>query len=487
MVTPQATTDEAKLSVVVGQFQTYTAAEHAWTVEKTVDDETVSLRVGELPKTLNYKIKVTKLPPSDAKYFVSGKINIMNTGTQPVDLSAVSVTAGEAAVPATCPPDARQAQPSVPVVCSFNVSWNNGAVSGSLGARVDTPKASFTGPPASFDFTQARQGAARGAKADVFDDIAGKAPAGAAGVPDKWFVADGSEPPAKAEGFGLTTADSREYSYTVQVGPFADKRSCGTYTLSNTATVVPSDAPGLTVTDAAVVSVSVTGCGADEVLLSTEAKGDVVATLADVKTVRLLGNQWAVNGSAVPPSVSLKSPGESAPAKFGVTFAKVPMADYQVTGTVNVVNANRAAASQLASLTVALESTSAGLAKTVDAVCGGAPLPVSLPPGGTLQCKFTANVSAPAAGDAIAVTADGTGRTVESAPVPFSFDAAQEVAAENAPSCALALSVRFASWRHPSLCISARLCGWCFCLVPASVCLFVSFSSRRSCCCQLVS
>lgn len=216
-VTPQSSGDVANLNVAVGGFETFTAGEHAWTVEKSVDDATVALRIGELPKTLTYTVKATKLPAGNAKSFVSGKITITNPGTKPVDVSAVSVTAGSAAVPAACPGDSKVVAPGAPVVCSFNVTWNNGANSGSLGARVDTPEASFYGAPAAFDFTNAKVGGTRGQTADVFDELVGKAPAGAAGVPTQWWAPDGSAPPTKAEGFGLTTADTREYTYTVQV------------------------------------------------------------------------------------------------------------------------------------------------------------------------------------------------------------------------------------------------------------------------------
>lgn len=107
---------------------------------------------------------MTKLPPSDSKFFVAGQITVTTAPgiAAPVLLSAVSVTAGSAAVPATCPAGATQVAPGLPVVCTFNVSWNNGAVAGALGARVDTPEASFTGAPAQFDFTNPKRTAARG-------------------------------------------------------------------------------------------------------------------------------------------------------------------------------------------------------------------------------------------------------------------------------------------------------------------------------------
>lgn len=42
----------------MGNFQTYVGSETAWTVKKSVDDETVALRIGEPPKTATYTLQV---------------------------------------------------------------------------------------------------------------------------------------------------------------------------------------------------------------------------------------------------------------------------------------------------------------------------------------------------------------------------------------------------------------------------------------------
>jgi hypothetical protein len=217
-INPASAGDVDNLNVQVGQFQTFVGAEYAWAVTKTADNDTLSLAIGQLPKTVTYTLRVTKGAATNKKFFVFGKITVNNPGKTAVNVSTVSVTAGSAAVPATCPPGSMSVAPGVPLVCTFNVTWNNGANSGALGARVDTPQASFYGPAATFDFTNAVQGGTKGATAGVYDDVTAVAPAGATGVPTKWWLADGGSPPPKADGIPLTTEDSRDYVYTMQVG-----------------------------------------------------------------------------------------------------------------------------------------------------------------------------------------------------------------------------------------------------------------------------
>jgi len=429
----------ANLNVVVGGFQTYTAGEHAWTVEKKADDDTIALKVGDLPKTITYTLKVTKLPVNNNKFFVAGRITVSNPGTKPVALSAISVTAGSAAVPATCADKPTQVMPGAPVVCTFNVTWNNGAVSGSLGARVDTPEASFYGQPAVFDFTNTKQGGTRGLTADVYDDFSAKAPANATGVPTKWWTADGNAPPSQADGIPLTTVDSREYTYTVQVGPFADKGSCGTYSLTNTATVIPSEANSSAVASTSVVSVSVTGCKDNEYL--EVGKGDLGVSVGAIATAKLTSNTWAVNGSVAPPAVETAFD-KTNPAQFTIVVAKVPTAQYEVSGTVTVTNANTAKAVQVSGITVSVE-TKDGPAETVEATCGTKGSAFQLAAGGSVPCTFTATLESAGAGDVVAIATDSDGKQAESTPAPFNYDAATAKAAQNAPSCAMVSSVSF--------------------------------------------
>jgi hypothetical protein len=365
LVTPQSTGEVANLNVAVGDFVTYVTGEYTWAVQKLADNVTLSLGIGELPKTVKYTLKVTKNAAMNSKQFVGGFITVTNPGTKPVDVSAVSVTAGQAAVPAKCPGTSPfSVAPGTPLRCGFNVTWNNGAASGSLGGRVDTPETSFYGQPASFDFTNPKRGDARGETADVFDDMIGTTPANATGVPTKWWTPDGSAPPPKADGIPLTTVDSREYTYTVQVGPFADKGSCGTYQLTNTATVLPK---GVTagVTATSTVSVSVTGCRGNEY---QAVRGSLSLGVTGVSTARLVSNAWSVAGTAAPTNASFDY-SKGAPAAFNVTFAKVPKATYEVSGTVTVANTQQSAAVDVSGITVSLEAPG-GAARTVDAVCG---------------------------------------------------------------------------------------------------------------------
>jgi hypothetical protein len=439
VVNPQETTNVANLNVAVGGFQTFTAGEHAWTVEKSVDDDTVSLAIGQLPKKITYTLKVTKQPVNNNKFFVFGRITVTNPGTKPVDVSSVSVTAGSAAVPAVCPADSKQVQPNVPLVCTFNVTWNNGAQSGALGARVDTPETSFYGQPATFDFTNPQKGGTKGLTVDVFDELVGKAPANATGVPTKWWSPDESAPPSRAEGIPLTTVDSREYVYSVQVGPFADKGACGTYTLVNTATVVPTDASASAVNATSTVSVSVTGCKDGEVLLEV-GKGDLQLAVSGIATAKVTSNTWALAGSAAPPAVEV-APGATAAATFTAAVAKVPTARYQVTGTVTVKNTNAAKAVQVSRITVSVEARN-GTAETVDATCGPQGTSFKIATGGNIPCTFNVTVDSASPGDVIAVATDGDGKQSESQPEPVSFDGAKAQAAANAPSCAMVTSVR---------------------------------------------
>jgi hypothetical protein len=357
----------SNLNVAVGDFVTYITGEYSWSIEKLVDNATLGLAIGELPKTVKYTVRVTKNAAMDSKYFVGGYITVTNPGTKPVDVSAVSVTAGTAAVPAKCPgTPPLSVAPGTPLRCGFNVTWNNAAVAGSLGARVDTPETSFYGQPASFDFTNPKRGDTRGDTADVFDDMSGTPPANATGVPTKWFVPDGSAPPPKADGIPLTTVDTREYTYTVQVGPFADKGSCGTYQLTNVATVVPKGTKGPGKTASATVSVSVTGCRGNEY---QNVRNPVTLVVSNVTTSRLVSNEWSVTGTAAPANMSLDA-AKSAPATYNVTFAKVPKSAYQVGGTVTVTAGPSTTPVDVSGLTVAVEATG-GSARSVDAVCGG--------------------------------------------------------------------------------------------------------------------
>jgi hypothetical protein len=443
-VTPASTSDAANLNVVVGGFQTFTSGAHTWTVAKSADTPALAVRVGDLPAKVTYTVTVTKGAAVDSKHYVFGTITITNPGTKPVDLSLVAVTAGSASVPATCPPDAKQALPSAPVVCTFNVTWNNGANSGSLGARVDTPEASFYGAPAAFDFTNPRRGGTRGLTANVYDDLSGTAPPNATGVPTVWFTPDGDAPPPKSDGLPLTTADTRTYTYTVQVGPFADKGSCGSYRLGNIATVEPSDGSSPAVTQEAVVSVSVVGCGSDTTLQSLGAGGssDLKVAVTKVTATQQASNAWAVNGTVTPPALSLQYD-QTAPAEFALMLRKLPSASYEVSGTVTVTNTNPSAAAQLAGLTVAMEPRGGGAAETVDAVCGAQGTSFTIAPGSTVTCSFTGSVAAGATpgGDATAIATDGRNLQAESAPAPYNLGAAAATAADGAPACAQVTAV----------------------------------------------
>lgn len=361
----QSAVPTSNLNVVVGGFQTFVAGEHKWAADKKASPELLSLALGALPQTVTYTLTVTKLPTTAEKQFVSGTITVTNPGPDPVAISAVSVTAGSAAVPAKCPEGSTSVAPNAPLVCAFNVTWNNGAASGQLGARVDTPETSFYGQPASFDFTNPQRGGTRGDTADIFDDFAGTAPANATGVPTKWWQPDGNAPPGTADGIPLTTADSRVYNYTVQVGPFADKGACGTYTLVNTATVVPSDASGSKVTASSTVSVSVTGCRGNELL---DVKSKVAVAISEIKTARVRGSAWTMDAAGPTAAMALGA-GKTRQAAFNVTFAKVPKMSFEVSGTVAVTNNNGAAPVELSGVTVSLESAN-GTARTVDATCG---------------------------------------------------------------------------------------------------------------------
>lgn len=167
----QAEAQTASLSVSVGGYKTYVSDEYGWLLEASLDngtaDAAITLGVNELPRTVVYTLRATRTPPRDTKFFVYGKITVLNTGTTAVDVTDVLVTAGAATVPADCPPSAALAIPNVPLICSFNVSWNRGGAGGALGALVETPAGSFTGGPAAFDFSNAERGATRGAKAKV--------------------------------------------------------------------------------------------------------------------------------------------------------------------------------------------------------------------------------------------------------------------------------------------------------------------------------
>lgn len=427
---PQSTPDTSNLNVVVGGFQTYVAGEHAWLINKTVDDDTISLKIGQLPKTITYTLDVTKLPASNDKYFVYGKISVTNPGTQTVQVSSVSVTAGSAAVPATCPGNVTGVDPGVPLVCTFNVTWNNGMNSGSLGARVDTPTGSFIGEPASFDFTNPKRGGTRGVTADLYDDFNATAPANATGVPTKWWTTDGSEPPPTEEGVPLTTVDSRQYVYTVQVGPFADKGACGTYKLANTATLVPSDASSSKVTSTSIVSVSVTGCTANEFQAVAES---VTLAVSGVTVTNVTSSAWQLDATAKPPAVSV-TVGKTQKGTFTISAVKAPTSQVQVEGTVTVTN-SAAAAVTLAGVTVSVEAKK-GPAKTADAVCSeGATL--QLAPGANAQCTFTVLLDASSDGDVIASAEDSAGNTYESPSLPYTIKGATVKAGTNAPDCAM--------------------------------------------------
>lgn len=429
-VVPQSAGDVANLNVVVGQFQTFAGGDYSWTVDKSVDDDTVSLKVGDPPKTATYTVKVTKGAATSSKFFVFGKITVTNPGTKPVDVSTVSITAGSAAVPATCPAGSKTVAPGVPLVCTFNVTWNNGANSGSLGARVDTPETSFYGQPASFDFTNAIQGGAKGATADVYDDATGEAPKAATGVPTKWFVLDGSSPPAKADGMPLTTVDSRDYVYTMQLGPFADKGSCGTYKVTNVATLQPDGGTPLTATK--VLTLSVTGCKETE--YQSDNSGPVGVTVDSVTTVNLTGNTWQVTSKAKQANLTLAEP-KTGTATFEVSFEKVPKFQAEVSGTVTVTNSDPQNAMSVDSVTVAVEGT---VAKTVDAVCGSGSGSLQLAGGGTQQCTFTAVLSAGGNGEVIATVTTTDGKATPSTPTAFDFAKATTKPSSTAPACAQA-------------------------------------------------
>ncbi|GBF96360.1 hypothetical protein Rsub_09431 [Raphidocelis subcapitata] len=441
----QAVVPTANLNVMVGGFQTFVAGEHKWTAEKKATPDLVSLAIGALPQTVTYTLTVTKLPASAEKQFVSGTITVTNPGNDPVPISAVSVTAGSAAVPAKCPEGSTSVPPGAPIVCAFNVTWNNGAASGSLGARVDTPEASFYGQPASFDFTNPKRGGTRGDTADIFDDFTGTAPANATGVPTKWWQTDGNAPPGAADGIPLTTVDSRVYNYTVQVGPFADKGACGTYTLLNTATVVPSDASGSKVTASSTVSVSVTGCRDNELL---DVKSKVAAVISEVKTARVRGSTWAVEAAGPAAALPLGA-GKARSAVFNVSFAKVPKITFEVSGTVAVTNTNGAAAVDVSGVTVALESAN-GTARTVDATCGPRGGGFKLAPGTSIPCSFTAALESPDGGSAIAIVTDGDGQQTESPSLPFDYKNATKKESTATPACAMAtagLVVGLPTWQ----------------------------------------
>jgi hypothetical protein len=355
------------LVAAVGGFKTYVSGEHAWTADVEVDSEALSLGIGQLPKTLSYRVKLTKRPASDTKFYVAGIITVTNPGDRPVEVTAVSVTAGAAAVRATCPEGVTAAAPGAPLVCNFNVTWNRGPSAGALGARVDTPDQTFTGDPAQFDFTNPTRGVTRGTRAEVFDDFEAAAPRNATGVPTKWFLPDGGAPPPRADGVPLTADDSREYEYAVQIGPFVGEGSCGTYSLTNLVTLVPSDTDGASVTAKKDVAISVTGCkGA----MWQEASTGVTASLEAVATTKTAMTNWEVATTADPGASVKAAPGKAVNAKFTVKFSKVPSVKNEVTGTVRLSNTNPSAAIQVARVSVSVEPTGAA-PNAVDATCNG--------------------------------------------------------------------------------------------------------------------
>jgi hypothetical protein len=245
------------------------------------------------------------------------------------------------------------------------VTWNKGAESGALGARVDLPDTSAFAGAQQFDFTDPVYVGTRGVTAAVFDDATPKAP-NVSGVPEKWYQLDGGVPPSHAEGISLEAEDSRDYTYTMQLGPFTDPASCGTYLVTNAASVEPAGG-GAPASARADVALSVTGCRG--MSLQSYSSGPAALSVEDIKTTTLKGTEWRIETAPEPASVSTKWD-KPAGAKFSVKFVKVPIVKHEISGFVKVVNSLSDQPLDLAKVTVSVEPSGDGAATSVDAKCG---------------------------------------------------------------------------------------------------------------------
>jgi hypothetical protein len=484
-------TGASQVQVSIGSFRTFVSGEHVWSVDKSVDNATLSVGVGELPRTVTYTVRVSKAPRSDFKHYVAGRITVLNVGTSPTEVTAVAVTADSAAVPAKCPGGGGggapiDLPPNAPLVCTFNVTWNKGAEAGALGARADMPDTSAFAAPQPFDFTGVIDVGTRGATANVFDDVTSKAP-NVTGVPNKWFVLDGVAPPAHSDGITLGAEDSREYSYTMQLGPFTDAASCGTYTVTNVAAVEPAGG-GPAATARVDVALSVVGCRS--MAFQSASSGPAGVRVEGLKSATLKGAEWRVE-SAPEPAAVMTAWDKPAAAKFAVKFTKVPTVKHEVSGTVRVSNSLPDDQPLDVSKVTVLVEPAGGAAATVDAKCDGGqaafqvggrggraagaaaglaarlgcqvlgrrPKSSASPhrchasspprrapqvaPGGTVDCAFTAVVAADGAGGAVLATVlDKDGVPSDSGRIAFTFDGAETRTVGDEQGCATVSTVR---------------------------------------------
>jgi hypothetical protein len=81
----------SQVQVSIGNFQTAVSSEHVWAVEKSVDNATLSIGIGELPRTVTFTIRVSKAPRSEFKHYVAGRITVVNVGKGPTEVGAAPV------------------------------------------------------------------------------------------------------------------------------------------------------------------------------------------------------------------------------------------------------------------------------------------------------------------------------------------------------------------------------------------------------------
>jgi hypothetical protein len=376
----------SQLAVTVGGFQTYALSSYVWTVQQSADtNDTVSLSIGAPKRTLNFTVRVTKQPPQDTAHFVAGQITARNPGPATSEVTAVFVTAGDASVPATCDssrPGGLVLNANEALTCTFNVSWSRGNDAGFLGARVEAKDGKFFASPAQFDFSAVRRADPVGATATVAIDLTGVAPDNSTAA--AWLARDAGALPStddsKNASLAVTTSESKDYVFGVDVGPFVAPAPCGAYSLSSVATVTPAGAPATSVARAAAnVSVAVAGCGAQQVqqLQSVAAPGSLAPTVSGVKTALVARDAWSAAADAPPAPVKVAS-GASGDVSFTVNFVKAPANEFEVSGSVDVVNSSPNEAAEVAGVAVTLNPDGGAAPKTVEATCGDKTFPFSV-------------------------------------------------------------------------------------------------------------